>query len=60
METGRNKSLAAQALHVSRPTLYRRLQRIEALLGIDLEDWERLTSLYVALLAHEGQRGSGP
>jgi PucR family transcriptional regulator, purine catabolism regulatory protein len=60
METGRNKSLAAQALHVSRPTLYRRLQRIEALLGIDLEDWERLTSLYVALLAHEGQRGTGP
>ncbi|MEV0401302.1 PucR family transcriptional regulator [Actinoallomurus sp. NPDC050550] len=60
METGRNKSLAAQALHVSRPTFYRRLQRIEALLGIDLEDWERLTSLYVALLAHEGQRGTGP
>ncbi|MEV5703846.1 PucR family transcriptional regulator [Actinoallomurus sp. NPDC052274] len=60
METGRNKSLAAQALHVSRPTLYRRLQRIEALLGIDLEDWERLTSLYVALLAHEGQTGPRP
>ncbi|MFL6056455.1 MAG: PucR family transcriptional regulator [Actinoallomurus sp.] len=60
METGRNKSLAAQALHVSRPTLYRRLQRIEALLGIDLEDWERLTSLYVALLAHEGQRAAAP
>ncbi|GAA0342035.1 PucR family transcriptional regulator [Actinoallomurus spadix] len=55
LETGRNKSLAARALHVSRPTLYRRLQRIEALLGIDLEDWERLTSLYVALLAHDGQ-----
>lgn len=60
MATGRNKSLAAQALHVSRPTLYRRLERIEALLGIDLEDWERLTSLYVALLAHEAQRASGP
>ncbi len=60
MATGRNKSLAAQALHVSRPTLYRRLERIEALLGIDLEDWERLTSLYVALLAHEAQRAAGP
>lgn len=60
MATGRNKSLAAQALHVSRPTLYRRLQRIETLLGIDLEDWERLTSLYVALLAHEAQRAAGP
>lgn len=59
MEIGRNKSLAAQALHVSRPTLYRRLQRIESLLGIDLEDWERLTSLYVALLAHEAQRAPG-
>ena len=60
MATGRNKSLAAQALHVSRPTLYRRLERIETLLGIDLEDWERLTSLYVALLAHEAQRAAGP
>lgn len=57
LTTGRNKSLAAQSHHVSRPALYRRLQSIETLLGVDLDDWEQLTSLYVALLAHEAQRG---
>lgn len=62
LRTGRNKSLAAQAHHVSRPAFYRRLRSIEALLGIDLEDWDQLTSLYVAILAYEAQRatGSGP
>jgi purine catabolism regulator len=60
LDTGRNKSLAAQMHHVSRPALYRRLQSIESLLGTDLDDWEQLTSLYVALLAHEAQRAAGP
>jgi PucR family transcriptional regulator, purine catabolism regulatory protein len=60
LRSGRNKSLAAQAHHVSRPALYRRLRSIEALLGIDLEDWDQLTSLYVAILAYEAQRASGP
>ncbi|GGO95673.1 PucR family transcriptional regulator [Wenjunlia tyrosinilytica] len=60
LETGRNKSLAAHVHHVSRPAFYRRLQSIESLLGIDLDDWEQLTSLYVALLAHEAQRAAGP
>jgi purine catabolism regulator len=60
LRTGRNKSLAAQAHHVSRPALYRRLRSIEALLGIDLEDWDQLTSLYVAMLAYEAQRTPGP
>ncbi|WP_354643774.1 PucR family transcriptional regulator [Kitasatospora camelliae] len=57
LRTGRNKSLAAQEQHVSRPALYRRLQSIEALLGVDLDDLEQLTSLYVALLAHDAQQG---
>lgn len=60
LATGRNKSAAARAYHLSRPALYRRLQRIESLLGTDLGDWEQLTSLYVALLAHEAQRAAGP
>lgn len=60
LATGRNKSAAAQVHHVSRPALYRRLQSIESLLGIDLDDFEQLTSLYVALLAHEAQRAAGP
>ncbi|HEV2636737.1 MAG TPA: PucR family transcriptional regulator [Actinocrinis sp.] len=59
LRTGRNKSLAAQEHHVSRPALYRRLRSIEALLGVDLEDWDQLTSLYVAILAYEAQRASG-
>ena len=59
LRTGRNKSLAAQIHHVSRPALYRRLRSIEALLGIDLEDWDQLTSLYVAILAYEAQHASG-
>jgi purine catabolism regulator len=60
LRTGRNKSLAAQEHHVSRPALYRRLRSIESLLGIDLEDWDQLTSLYVAMLAYEAQRSPGP
>jgi PucR family transcriptional regulator, purine catabolism regulatory protein len=59
LRTGRNKSLAAQIHHVSRPALYRRLRSIEALLDIDLEDWDQLTSLYVAILAYEAQHANG-
>ncbi|BFV55293.1 PucR family transcriptional regulator [Kitasatospora sp. CMC57] len=55
LRTNRNKSLAAQQQHISRPALYRRLQSIEARLGLDLDDLEQLTSLYVALLAHDAQ-----
>ncbi|MEU9131455.1 PucR family transcriptional regulator [Kitasatospora sp. NPDC048540] len=59
LSTGRNKSLTAQHQHISRPALYRRLQGIEELLGTDLDDLEQLTSLYVALLAHDAQQDAG-
>lgn len=59
LRTGRNKSLAAQEHHFSRPALYRRLRSIETLLGVDLDDWDQLVSLYVALLAYEAQQASG-
>jgi len=59
LRTGRNKSLAAQEHHFSRPALYRRLKSIETLLGVDLDDWDQLVSLYVALLAYEAQQASG-
>jgi purine catabolism regulator len=59
LRTGRNKSLAAQEHHFSRPALYRRLRSIEALLGVDLDDWDQLVSLYVALLAYDAQQASG-
>ncbi|MET7401039.1 PucR family transcriptional regulator [Dactylosporangium sp. NPDC005572] len=49
----RNKSLTAQALGVSRPTLYDRLARIQRLLSVDLDDPERSTSLYAAIMVVE-------
>ncbi|MFB7663306.1 PucR family transcriptional regulator [Kitasatospora sp. NPDC056138] len=58
LRSGCNKSLAAQEHHISRPALYRRLRSIEVLLGTELDDLEQFTSLYVALLAHDAQRGT--
>jgi purine catabolism regulator len=59
LRTGRNKSLAAQENHFSRPAMYRRLRSIETVLGVDLDDWDQLVSLYVALLAFEAQHTPG-
>jgi purine catabolism regulator len=49
----RNKSLTAQELGVSRPTLYERLARIQRLLRVDLDDPEWSTSLYAAIMVVE-------
>jgi purine catabolism regulator len=57
LRTGRNKSLAAQEHHFSRPALYRRLHSIESVLDVDLDYWDQLVSLYVALLAYDAQQG---
>ncbi|WP_128379940.1 PucR family transcriptional regulator [Streptomyces cavernae] len=57
LATGRNKSRTAQLHHVSRPALYRRLEAIQALLGVDLDDFEQAASVHIALLAHDAQRG---
>jgi purine catabolism regulator len=51
VEFGRNKSAAAKALHLERRSLYHRLEKIEALLGRDLQDVETCTRLHVALKA---------
>ncbi len=40
---------------MSRPALYRRLESIETLLGIDLDDFEQAASVHLALLAHDAQ-----
>lgn len=45
-----NKSLTAEASHLSRPAVYRRLDQISALLHTDLDDVRAVASLYVALL----------
>ena len=53
LELGGNKSALASRLHLSRPSLYAKLNRIEQILGVDLADGESATSLHVALLILE-------
>jgi purine catabolism regulator len=53
---GRNKSAAADAAHLSRPSFYERLHRIERVLGTDLDSVESCLSLHVALLALDAIR----
>lgn len=50
-EHGGHKAEAARVLHLHRQALYHRIARIEALLGVDLSDPQRLTTLHVALRA---------
>src|SRR5690606_21203040 len=56
LATGRNKSRTAQLHHVSRPAPYRRLEAIQALLGVDLDDFEQAASVHISLLAHDAQQ----
>jgi purine catabolism regulator len=64
LELGGNKSALASRLHLSRPSLYAKLHRIEQILGVDLADGESATSLHVALLILETRNafsgGSAP
>ncbi|HZD99814.1 MAG TPA: PucR family transcriptional regulator [Micromonosporaceae bacterium] len=56
LESGRNKSAAAAAAHLSRPAFYERLARIGRILGVDLDAVEPCLSLHVALLALDAIR----
>ncbi|MDH2425263.1 PucR family transcriptional regulator [Sphaerisporangium sp. TRM90804] len=56
LEAGRNKAVAAQRAHLSRPAFYDRLRRLERVLDTDLDDVEACLSLHVALLALESFR----
>lgn len=56
---GRNKSAAADAIHVSRPAFYQRLARIEQILDVDLDAVDSCLSLHVALLALDSIRSRG-
>jgi PucR family transcriptional regulator, purine catabolism regulatory protein len=53
LSAGRNKSAAAQAMHLSRPAFYDRMTRLQQVLGVDLDDVEVCLALHVALLAHD-------
>ena len=48
-----SKTEAAASLHLSRAAFYDRLARIEAVLGVDLDDPDVRVSLHVALVADE-------
>ena len=50
---GGNKTRLAEATHRSRPALYKKLERLERLLGVDLGDPASLMSLGVAVLAYD-------
>lgn len=50
LQLGGNKTELAKALHMSRPTLYARLDALKRIVGVDLDDAESRTSLHVALL----------
>lgn len=56
LDSGRNKSAAADAAHLSRPSFYDRLRRVERVLGINLDETESCLSLHVALLALDAVR----
>ncbi|GLW08395.1 CdaR family transcriptional regulator [Microtetraspora sp. NBRC 13810] len=56
LDSGRNKAVAAQKAHLSRPAFYDRLRRLERILDTDLDDIESCLSLHVALLALESFR----
>ena len=53
-----NKAALAQRLHISRPSLYKRLDAIATTLGVDLSDAESMVSLHVAMLVLETRRGA--
>lgn len=56
LDAGRNKAVAAQRAHLSRPAFYDRLRRLERVLNTDLDDVDSCLSLHVALLALESIR----
>ncbi|WP_179473730.1 PucR family transcriptional regulator [Mycolicibacterium vinylchloridicum] len=50
LDAGGNKAELARTLHMSRPTLYARLETLQRIVGLDLDDAESRTSLHVAML----------
>ena len=56
-DQGLSANRTAAALFVHRNTLRKRLQRIEAVLGVDLANMDDIAELYLALHADELVRG---
>jgi purine catabolism regulator len=51
LDTGRNKSMAAERYGLSRPAFYERLHAVEALMGVDLDNVQDCLTLQVAVAA---------
>lgn len=56
---GGNKTRLAAASHRSRASVYKRLERLERVLGVDLDDPVSLMSLGVAVIAYDHGRRAG-
>lgn len=56
LASGRNISVAARELHLSRPALYGRLRRLATLVDANLDDPDTALSLQLALTAFEASR----
>ncbi|MGJ9413675.1 PucR family transcriptional regulator [Aeromicrobium sp. CF4.19] len=53
LDLGRNKAATARALHLSRPTLYGRLDTVQRVLAVDIEEPQTALSLQFAIHAHD-------
>lgn len=60
LEVGGNKTELARILHMSRPTLYARLDALQQTIGFALDSAESRTSLHVALLIMSTARPESP
>jgi len=56
LAVGGNKTELARVSHRSRPALYKRLHRLEQILGVDLDDPDSRLALGVALMVHDQRR----
>lgn len=52
-----NRTAAAAAAHVSRSVFYQRLDALEQILGVRLDDGEALAALHLALVVHRAHAG---
>lgn len=59
LAAGGNKSELSRIARLSRPVLYDRLDRIQRILDVDLDDPESRLSLHVALVAYEQRSATG-
>jgi purine catabolism regulator len=60
LASGGRKAEAARLLHLERQSLYLRLQRVEQLLGVDLDDPDTVLGLHLAVRALRVTQALGP